>query len=203
CTAAIELRESANLQTAATIGWTKPVILLPHDWHGWTADERRVVLAHEIAHVRRGDYAVWIGAQVVLAAHFYNPVLHWLANRLRLEQELAADALAAGRGETRRTYLTTLADLALRQADRPATWPARAFLPLRGTFLRRIEMLRDSQTLWLTHPSWPRRCLPAGALALAALLLAGLRPSRETPLVAAERTESPRVAVETAPPVVV
>jgi hypothetical protein len=42
-------------------------------------------------------------------------------------------------------YLTVLATMALRMDEQPIGWPARSFLPTRGTFLRRIEMLRDSR----------------------------------------------------------
>ena len=58
-------------------------------------DELRGVVAHELAHVKRRDYLAAVVAQTALAVHFYHPPLHWLAGRVRLEQELAADALAA------------------------------------------------------------------------------------------------------------
>ena len=56
CVRPVELRTSAELATAATIGWRRPLILLPDDWHTWDEDERRAVLAHELAHVCRGDF---------------------------------------------------------------------------------------------------------------------------------------------------
>ena len=114
-------------------------------FRSWTAEERRAVLAHEIAHVVRNDFLAWIFAQIGLVFHFYHPLVHWLAGRLRLEQELAADAAAAAVSGGQQAYLKMLAELALRQPDRPLSWPARTFLPTRRTFLRRIEMLRDSQ----------------------------------------------------------
>ena len=80
-----------------------------------------------------------------LSLHFYHPLLHWLMSRLRLEQELAADAAAASVSGGQRQYLLTIAELALRRQDRPLFWPARTFLPTRTTFLRRIAMLRDSK----------------------------------------------------------
>ena len=44
--------------------------------------------------VVRGDFLTGLIAQLSVALHFYHPVAHWLAKRLRLEQELAADAWA-------------------------------------------------------------------------------------------------------------
>src|SRR5205085_1740079 len=56
CRRPVELRSSADVGTAATVGCRRPVILLADDWPGWPAGERRAVLAHELAHVRRHDY---------------------------------------------------------------------------------------------------------------------------------------------------
>ena len=41
------------------------------------------------------DFIALLVGQFGLALHFYHPLLHWLIGRLRLEQELAADAAAA------------------------------------------------------------------------------------------------------------
>ena len=95
CLKHVEVRTSADLATPATIGWKRLLILLPEDWRTWTDDERRAVLAHELAHVCRGDFFTGLLAQLSLALQFYHPLAHWLAARLRLEQELAADAWSA------------------------------------------------------------------------------------------------------------
>ena len=91
----LEVRQSAQLATAATVGSRHPVILLPATWRTWSHKERRVVLAHALAHIVRHGFSTWILAQIGVLTHFYHPLVHWLASRLRLEQELAADALAA------------------------------------------------------------------------------------------------------------
>ncbi|MBT6497070.1 MAG: DUF1559 domain-containing protein, partial [Planctomycetaceae bacterium] len=174
CRRRIELRESDSISSAATFGWWKPVILLPVEWRGWTAEECRAVLAHEIAHVVRNDFLAWIFAQIGLVFHFYHPLVHWLAGRLRLEQELAADAAAAEVSGGQQVYLKMLARLALRQPDRPLSWPARTFLPTRRTFLRRIEMLRDSKN-FVAKSSGSIRWLTVGLLAVVGLAVAGFR----------------------------
>jgi hypothetical protein len=132
------------------------------------------VLAHEIAHIQRHDFLTWLTAQVALTLHFYHPLVHWLCGRLRLEQELAADAAAARFAGGRQAYLTTLAAMALRQADRPLAWPARTFLPTRGTFMRRIDMLRDAKP-GSTTPSVGLRVGTVVVLLAAGLFAAGFR----------------------------
>ena len=152
CVKSIVLRESSELVSAATIGWRRPLILLPPEWREWTSAERRSVIAHEIAHIRHNDFLFWLFAQSGLLLHFYHPLVHWLANRLRLEQELAADATAAAHSGGARPYLKTLVELALRQVDRPVAWPVRTFLPTKGTLMRRVEMLRDTGLVRGTTP---------------------------------------------------
>ena len=121
------LSESQGVSSAATIGWLRPLVLLPSDWRSWSPEELRTVLAHEVAHIAHRDFPCWLLAQVGLLLHFYHPLVHWLAGRLRLEQELAADADAARHSGGAQEYLRNLAELAVRQADRPVAWPARTF----------------------------------------------------------------------------
>jgi len=178
----IELRETDWLPSAATLGWRRPVILLPTCWRCWTAAQRRVVLAHELAHVGRSDFLGWLAAQLGLVLHFYHPLVHWLARRLRLEQELAADADAARLVGNRRTYLTTLAELALAEPSIRLGWPAHTFLPTRGMLLRRIEMLRNRKRQPDSSPSRSSRAARWATLVVllaAALSVAGLRSAAE------------------------
>lgn len=178
---AVELRESPAVASPATVGWRRPLVILPRDWRDWTESERRVVLAHEIAHVGRGDYLAGLLGQFSLAIHFYHPLVHWLARRLRLELELAADALGAEAAGGREAYLIILAQMALRQDDRAIAWAARPFLPSRGAFLRRIDMLRDPRQIRPAAMSRRGRLAIVSGIVAAGLLFAGLRgPSAES-----------------------
>jgi beta-lactamase regulating signal transducer with metallopeptidase domain len=143
--AAISLRQSSEIGTGATIGWHRPVILLAADWPCWNASERRAILAHELAHVRRRDYLVSLLAAIARCVHFYHPLIRWLVARLRLHQEMAADVLAATVGGDRAAYLQTLARMALRQDAVIMAGVARPFLSDRNSLLRRIAMLRVTE----------------------------------------------------------
>lgn len=181
CHRAVEIRESSDVSAPATVGWLRPLILLPSDWQTWTEEERRSVLAHELAHIHHVDYAAGLLAQISLLVHFYHPLAYWLAGRLQFQQELAADALAASCVGGRGLYLRALAQLLLRQDNRPPRWPARAFLSPSGTLLRRIGMLRvkdDSgrRTLSRWAAAFLFVVLTGGAIAIS-----GLRGSAQQP----------------------
>jgi beta-lactamase regulating signal transducer with metallopeptidase domain len=134
CPHRVEIRESPELTAPAMAGWRSAVILLPEEWRSWDGDERRAVLAHELAHVCRDDYITGVVARAAVALYFFHPLVHWLAARLRLEQELAADALGSRFAGGRARYLQSLSRLALQQDGRLGCWPVRAFLPVKGTF---------------------------------------------------------------------
>ncbi len=187
--APLVLKESSELQTAATFGWRQPVILLPKAWRDWPEEELRAVLAHEMAHIRSGDFLTWLLAQFIVATHFYHPLVHWLAARLRLEQELAADATAAQFAGGRETYLQSLATLTLRADHLRPSWATQTFLPTRSMFVRRIEMLKRTKTTSSERPSSKVRLAVVGTLVAIGIFAVGLRapgPIGATPVVAAE-----------------
>ncbi|MBI1904259.1 MAG: DUF1559 domain-containing protein [Planctomycetia bacterium] len=174
CRGRTEVRESRELTTAATVGWLRPTVLLPSQWRNWSPAELRCALAHELAHIERRDFLACLLAQAAVALHFYHPLVHWLARRMRVELELAADAAVVERVIEPATYVKTLAQMALRESNPQAGWPARGLLPTHGTFIRRIKMLQKIHGLARRAP-WTLR---AGAVCLllgAGVLAAGLR----------------------------
>lgn len=201
CRRQVEVGVSYDLSTAATVGWLRPLILLPPDWRNWSDTEKRAVLAHELAHIHHQDYLAVVLAQISVALHFYHPVVHWLVRRLRLEQEFAADAAAAPVVGGRRAYLTSLASLALRREDQPTPWLSRAFLPDSGSLLDRVRMLREQRPR-PAHLSSGAYVLMVASVALAGVLVAGIRGPRgahaAAPAPAIEAADSSRTAVATA-----
>jgi beta-lactamase regulating signal transducer with metallopeptidase domain len=143
CGRPVALREVPDLTSPATAGRQRPIVLLPDNWRSWSAAERRAVLAHELAHIVRGDYLTSLLGRLAVMLNYFNPLIRWMAGRLQLQQEQAADAMGARFAGGAMSYLVALASLALRQDGRSPRWPVRAFLPARGTLIRRIAMLRN------------------------------------------------------------
>jgi hypothetical protein len=72
----------------------------------------RIVLCHELAHIRRGDWVIQIAAQLVRSIYWFNPLLWMACARLRLESEQACDDRVLNLGVERTEYATQLLDLA-------------------------------------------------------------------------------------------
>ena len=171
----VEIYQTNKLSTAASLGVWRPVILLPSHWRNWSEAELNAVLAHELAHIAHGDFAAVLISQLSIVIHFYHPLVHWLSSRLRLEQELAADSVAAYVAGGQVRYLRVLAKLALEHQDQFVGWPARAFLPTRHTFLRRLEMLRSVQLSSSGRVS-VGRWIAMTTIGLVAVVLVGMKP---------------------------
>ncbi|MNM02080.1 D-alanyl-D-alanine endopeptidase precursor [compost metagenome] len=93
---ALPLKLHAGLSSPVTVGFWRPVVLLPVALlSGMPVALVEALLAHELAHVRRWDYLVNLLQSVAEALLFFHPVVWWLSARMRAEREQVADALAA------------------------------------------------------------------------------------------------------------
>ena len=76
------------------VGGTVRILLPSELLADMDASERRCILAHELAHVRRRDHVVRWLEWLACAAFWWNPVAWWARRRLRASEELCCDALA-------------------------------------------------------------------------------------------------------------
>jgi beta-lactamase regulating signal transducer with metallopeptidase domain len=92
-----ELMLSSQIDRPMVVGPWRPTILLPARLVAEsTADEIRLVLSHELAHVRRGDLGWGWVVSIADLVFFFHPLV-WLVRReLRTAQEASCDALALG-----------------------------------------------------------------------------------------------------------
>ena len=95
-----------------TWGIVYPVVLLPADAAAWDEERRRLVLLHELAHVRRLDAATHVVTQLALAMAWFNPLAWLAATRVRAERELACDDLVLAHGTRPSRYADDLLQLA-------------------------------------------------------------------------------------------
>jgi D-alanyl-D-alanine endopeptidase (penicillin-binding protein 7) len=138
--AGVALRVVERLAAPITVGWWRPVVLVPAALlTRMPVALLEALLAHELAHIARRDYLVNVVQAWVEALLFFHPVVWWLSGRLRAERELVADELAGGAiGDPRRLALA-LEALALATPAPPRTdWAVSA---RGGSLLRRVEAL--------------------------------------------------------------
>jgi TonB family protein len=110
-----------------TWGLRQPKVLLPRDAGTWSDERVRIVLGHELAHVRRGDWAVQLLADCVRSAYWFNPLIWVACRRLRLESEHACDDAVLRLGVAAPDYASQLLDLArLFRHSRRSFFPAPA-----------------------------------------------------------------------------
>ncbi len=97
------------------VGTLRPKIIVPESLITESSVVKlRHVLAHELAHIVRGD--LWTNWLLLVAGtlHWFNPVAWWSIREMQAEREAACDDLAlAATGETDRSaYASTIVDLA-------------------------------------------------------------------------------------------
>jgi beta-lactamase regulating signal transducer with metallopeptidase domain len=89
---------AATVGLPAAIGLLRPRIVVPADFAvRYSPAERHLVLAHERAHLQRGDLWAHALAALLLCLHWFNPLMHAAMRRFRRDQELACDALVIAR----------------------------------------------------------------------------------------------------------
>ncbi len=93
CRRSVSLRTSTTNIGPATWGVMRCCIIIPHEFLATISlEDLRLLLLHELIHVRRLDLLMDRTASVIAAVHWFNPVA-WIALAcLRRERELACDA---------------------------------------------------------------------------------------------------------------
>ena len=89
------LRVSSAIAGPVTIGTLRAIVLLPVSAVTLLSpDELEVVLAHELAHVRRADFLWNLVQTLIETLFFFHPAVWWISGRVRHERELCCDDLA-------------------------------------------------------------------------------------------------------------
>jgi TonB family protein len=110
-----------------TWGFTSSSILLPAGAEHWSDERARIVLRHELEHIRRGDWVVQMLGELLRAVYWFNPLIWVACRQLRRESEHACDDAVLGGGVQPTDYAAQLLDLArILNAGRRVPLPAPA-----------------------------------------------------------------------------
>jgi beta-lactamase regulating signal transducer with metallopeptidase domain len=95
-----------------TWGLFRPVVMLPESADAWNDSQRRIVLMHELSHVRAGDWLFSLAARLACALYWFHPGVWWIARRLHEDCERACDDRVIASGVRRSDYADLLIDAA-------------------------------------------------------------------------------------------
>jgi TonB family protein len=159
----VEVLETEAGRMPMTFGLLRSAIFMPSDVWEWSDERRRIVLLHELAHVRRGDVATHWLARTALTVYWWNP-LAWMAWREFLkERERATDDLVLNTGARASEYAGHLLEVARTMQTAPAIGWAAVAMARRSQLEGRLLAILDSGV---------NRKAPGRAAALMAALLA-------------------------------
>lgn len=158
----------------AVVGVFSPRVVLPANFESeFDEIERKVVIAHEEAHLRGRHTVVKALTQIAVCLNWFNPLVHLAARCIAMDQELTSDASVVRRyPEHRKAYAYVLVrrQIGLR-APMACYWPApsKEALKVRITEIKR-GVVGNNQ-----------RAIGGGLLMLAAVCAAGVAWATKPP----------------------
>lgn len=115
----VEVYTSADLPGPATVSWPHPMLLVPPTLMTAPADEIAIIFAHELAHIRRHDFAINLLLEILSILAFYHPATHWIKRRISESREIVCDELAADATTGRAAYALSLLTMAQTAFSQP------------------------------------------------------------------------------------
>jgi beta-lactamase regulating signal transducer with metallopeptidase domain len=192
----LTLLRGERLAVPVTWGVVYPVVLLPPEADSWDDEQRKYVLVHEMAHVRRFDALTQFIGQIALAIFWFNPLI-WLAvARMRAEREHACDDYVLRAGTAPSRYVEDLLAMirSIGLPNRQSTAPSFAALAMArpSEFEGRMLAILEDDT---RRDPLSRRGVASGAIAAAAfaVAIAGFNP------LAARESGTPAATAQNAP----
>jgi TonB family protein len=190
--AGAEIRYIPIIGQPVTFGFRRPVVLLPESFRSLPGPVQRAVLAHELWHVRRRDWAWILIEECIRAVFWFHPAIWFVVSRIQSAREEVVDELTVTLTNSRRSYLEAL----LLFAEEPPIFAAAPFARRRHLFQRMLLISREAVMS-------SRRIAVSGALMVAVTLVAGWAGASAFPLKAATEAQTsgaaPEVQVQTPP----
>lgn len=164
----VRLLSSREIDIPQTFGVSRPGVLVPASYAKWSADRRRVVLLHELSHVKRWDCLTNLMAQIACAVYWFNPLVWIAVKRTRTESERSCDDMVISSGTRASDYARHLLEIA--RSLRGSEYSAAAAI-----MIARPSQL-ESRLVSILDPLIIRRRRPGTTGAIAIILCALLLP---------------------------
>ena len=177
----VRLMMSGKISTPMTGGSLLPVILVPDEALVWNVQRMRMVLAHELVHVKRYDAFRAFLAKLALGVYWFNP-LSWIAARMATVcREEACDEAVLAMGTKPSTYAQEL----LNMAERMSTEPSYAYLPM----IRKAQL--EQRILAILSPQKPVKNIAMSMAVWGGLLVFGLTTVLANPVTRQQEASEP------------
>jgi TonB family protein len=134
---------SDDLQTPATVGVRRPLILVPRRLLDLPEAVQRAVIAHELIHVRRRDWMHTVAEECWCALLWFHPAARLIAARLSLARETVVDEATILLTRDRRAYAEALLAFANPQPHLPGV----IALIGRRQLSQRISLLAEEEVM--------------------------------------------------------
>lgn len=108
----IRIWVSHHIDVPATIGFMKPVILIPlASINQLTPDQLEAIILHELSHIKRNDYLINLFISIIETILFFNPFVVLLAKVIKRERENCCDDFVIQYQYDRHAYASALLSL--------------------------------------------------------------------------------------------
>lgn len=115
----VRLFISDHVSAPLTIGFIKPVVLVPASFlMGLPQDQVEAILLHELGHIRRYDYLVNLFQTAIKTVLFFHPAIHYISGKIDIDREQACDDLAVAQSKDPQALVLGLAALRLSMSGR-------------------------------------------------------------------------------------
>lgn len=108
----IRLLQSKGTEVPLAWGWFRPVIVVPDKAEFWTEKQKKIVLMHELAHIKRGDIFITMLAYTASVMYWFNPLVWTALRQLYIEREYACDEYVVAAGTKASEYACHLLEIA-------------------------------------------------------------------------------------------
>ena len=136
---------SDHVDVPATIGFIKPVILIPvASVNNLSSDQLEAIILHELSHIKRNDYLVNLFVSVIETILFFNPFILLLSKALKRERENCCDDFVIQYRYDPHSYASAL--LSLEQSRRSNLQLSVAAVSGKKQLLMRIKRITNNKT---------------------------------------------------------
>lgn len=136
----VSIVESVLIRVPFVLGYLKPVVIVPAGiLLNLPFNQVEVILAHELAHIKRNDFLINIIQSVVELLFFYHPFIYLISKHIRDERENCCDDIALNYCNDSTQYVNALANMESVRMN--LSHSAIAFVKKKNNLLKRVSRI--------------------------------------------------------------